>query len=83
VFDIYIDGIKEYSCTIVNGEKIKDKDYNSLKNEARELKCTFQEVKDCAKKRIREQNWYDMTKCILAGFGCVVEKYASCAVDLC
>jgi hypothetical protein len=83
VFEIYIDGIKEYSCTIMNGEKIKDKDYNSLKNEARELKCTFQEVKDFAKKRIREQNWYDMAKCILAGFGCVVEKYASCAVDLC
>ena len=81
MYEVFIDNEIVYSVQIVNGEKIDAIIYESSSN--RSLSCTFAEVKACAVERIHNQNVWDMTFCILEGFGCVVDHYGSCAVDLC
>jgi len=83
-YEIFIDNIKEYSVQIVNGKKVNQKILiNKFNKSLKVNECSFKNVKACAIKKIHDQNWFDMTKCILAGFGCVAEKYATCTVDLC
>jgi hypothetical protein len=79
--EIFIDNVLIYESQIENG--IRKHETKHLSTIEKSEECTFEAVKACAIERIHNQNWFDMTLCILAGFDCVVEKYASCTVDLC
>ena len=80
-YEVFIDNEIIYSVQIINGEKFDEIIYESSSN--RSLSCTFAEVRACAVERIHNQNVFDMTLCIIEGFGCVVNHYMSCATDLC
>jgi hypothetical protein len=81
-YEVFIDDEIAYSVQIINGEKLNAVIFESS-TANKTAGCSFAEVKACAIERIHNQNWFDMTLCVIAGFDCVVEKYASCTVDLC
>jgi len=81
-YEVFIDEELAYSVQIIKGEKFNEQIFeSSIANKS--IGCTFAQVKACAIDRIRSQNWYDMTLCIIEGLGCVAHYYATCAVDLC
>lgn len=81
-YEIFIDEELAYSVQIIKGEKFNEQIFeSSIANKT--TGCSFAAVKACAIDRIHSQNWYDMTLCVLEGFGCVTHYYATCTVDLC
>ena len=80
IVELIIDDEMIFSIEIVNGVQ-KSPNISNLANGS--YPCTYPGIKKCAIERIKALNWFDKTLCILEGFGCVVNNYASCMVDNC
>tara|TARA_R110002072_G_scaffold129809_3_gene268414 strand:- start:9059 stop:9571 length:513 start_codon:yes stop_codon:yes gene_type:complete len=81
-YELIIDDEIVYRTQIEKGVKINEEislssDFNNTED------CNYQDIRKCAVDGIHNQNWYDMTLCVLEGFGCVTHWYATCTVDLC
>ncbi len=80
--ELYVDNNLEYSVTIEKGIKVKEENFISDFSKAYPP-CSFEGLRRCAANRIRDQNWFDMTACVLSGFSCFATHYASCFADNC
>jgi hypothetical protein len=86
VFEFYIDNELVYSVQIIKGEKFNEKITGTTKTRnlaAKEYPCSYAGVRACAVEGIHNQNWFQMTQCVLEGFACVAEWYLNCTIDNC
>jgi hypothetical protein len=86
IFEFYIDEELVYSVQIRKGEKINEKiiaNTAKLNLSAKEYPCSYAGVKACAVEGIHNQNWFQMTQCVLEGLACVAEWYINCTIDNC
>lgn len=85
VFEFYIDDDLIYSVQIIKGEKFNEKiiENSTPKNLAAKYPCSYAGVRACVHEGIHNQNWYEMTLCVLEGLGCVTEWYINCTIDNC
>lgn len=82
-FELFVDNNLEYSVTIEKGIKVKEELFTDEFNKSVPKPCSFEGLRRCAANRIRDQNWFDMTVCVLEGFDCFAIHYASCFADNC
>lgn len=85
IFEFYVDNELVYSVQIIKGEKVNEKITETIKtrNLTAKYPCSYAGVRACAIDGIHNQNWYQMTKCVLSGFECVAEWYLTCTIDNC
>lgn len=85
LFEFYVDDELVYSVQIIKGEKFNEKIIATTKtrNLTAKYPCSYAGVRACAVEGIHNQNWYQMTKCVLMGFECVAEWYLNCTIDNC
>lgn len=81
MYEVFIDNKLEYRVKIVNGLKVDGGEFSGGSGIV-DI-CSFEGLRRCAANRIRDQNWYDMVACVLAGFNCFVTHYMSCFADNC
>ena len=86
VFEFYIDNELEYSVQIIKGEKFNEKITETKKTinlTAKKYPCSYTGVRACAFEGIHNQNWFQVTQCVLEEFACVAEWYLNCTIDNC
>lgn len=83
VFELYWDNELVYKCDVVDGQIFNRQTFINEVSPGSNYPCTYRGIKQCAIDRIHNLNWFDKTRCILSGLGCVMENYASCAADYC
>jgi hypothetical protein len=87
VFEFYIDNELVYSVKIIKGEKFNEKiimgTKKTLNLTSKDYPCTYAGVRACAVEGIHNQNWFQMTQCVLEGVACVAEWYINCTIDNC
>ncbi|WP_394759356.1 hypothetical protein, partial [Flavobacterium sp.] len=81
LIELVIDNELVYSVQIINGAKFNEIIKEASFNKA--YPCTLTGIRTCAVDGIRNQNWFDMTNCVLEGIGCVANWYGSCIADNC
>lgn len=79
--ELYVDNEITYSVQIIDGVKTNEHTFNS--STEKKYPCTYQGIRQCAIDGIHDQNWFQMTTCVIEGFDCVVQFYINCTIDNC
>lgn len=84
IFELILDDEIAYRVQIINGEKFNEEIFATSEGVSSKVyPCTYRGIKACAIDGIHNQNWFQMTQCVLEGFGCVAEWYLNCTIDNC
>lgn len=83
IFELILDEEIAYRVQIINGEKFNEEIFNTSEGTQEKYTCSYRGIKQCAIDGIHNQNWFQMTQCVLEGFGCVAEWYLNCTIDNC
>lgn len=86
-FRFFLDNKLIYKGQVIDGKKTNAEGVTGLStknfSKYKEYPCSYAGVRQCAIDGIDNQNWYEMSICVIEGLGCVAEWYLNCTIDNC